>query len=495
MKIKFDKLVEMQEPSYKVHRNLKTLGENQTANYAGILPLFSVLMLLSFLFFSQSLVAAQVSSETVYKNLSSLVKENNSEMIQRINQESRNLNWQDAKSSQFKGNLRYLASANQKGMPDQSQLFLVRRADGEIFILSIPEQISPDYQDLTSMLESKLEFSIKSQLLTIEGNSYQVAQFVERPKQPFLDKIFRIMIILMLFLVMVGMGMTLAVKDFTVLITKPKAIITGAVLQFGIMPLVAVALGHMMGFYDAYPYIFVGMVLVTVTPGGVTSNLMTHYAKGDVALSVSLTSVSTVASIIFLPLLLHTYCANIPDIEFPTKIIALTIIALVILPLVIGMLVRKFNEGLAVRLTPIFSALGIVAVLFLMVAGVLSNKEGFADTERYGFMFYTMVFLLTLLGMIVGGIVPKLLKISNYQIRAISMETGLRNSSLAMTIAILIQDPMGDFYSSMFWVSGMFGLTMYLAGLIAIKVYPTLFPLVEVSTSNFRVTGKINNTN
>ena len=79
--------------------------------------------------------------------------------------------------------------------------------------------------------------------------------------------------------------------------------------------------------------------------------------------------------------------------------------------------------------------------------------------------------------MLVGGLVPFLLKISNFQVRAISLETGLRNASLAMTIALLIQDSMGDFHSSMFWVSGMFGLTMYIAGIVAIKLYPKIFPV------------------
>jgi predicted Na+-dependent transporter len=88
-----------------------------------------------------------------------------------------------------------------------------------------------------------------------------------------------------------------------------------------------------------------------------------------------------------------------------------------------------------------------------------------------------MVLLLTFTGMFIGALVPYLLKISNYQVRAISLETGLRNASLAMTIALLIQDSMGDFHSSMFWVSGIFGLTMYIAGVVAIKLYPALFPV------------------
>jgi BASS family bile acid:Na+ symporter len=213
------------------------------------------------------------------------------------------------------------------------------------------------------------------------------------------------------------------------------------------------------------------MVLIAATPGGVTSNLMTHYAKGDVALSISLTSISTALSIIFVPLLLGAYCSNIPEVIIPVNTIISTIVILVIIPLAVGMLVRAKWENFAKKSVPAFSALGIVALLFLIIAGILSNLDKFADTDRYGFMFYAMVFIFTSLGMLAGAIIPKLFRINNYQVRAISLETGLRNSSLAMAIALLIQDGMGDYYSSLFWVSGIFGLTMYLAGVIAIKLY------------------------
>jgi len=81
--------------------------------------------------------------------------------------------------------------------------------------------------------------------------------------------------------------------------------------------------------------------------------------------------------------------------------------------------------------------------------------------------------------MLCGIPFSKLIAINNYQTRAISLETGLRNAALAMTIALLIQDTMGDFYSSMFVTSGLFGLTMYLAGIIAIFLYKPLLPLAD----------------
>jgi BASS family bile acid:Na+ symporter len=451
--------------------NLQTQRKIKSNLYKYILSLS-----IFFLVFSSTVYGNDNSGETFYKYLSSLANNGDNSLIEKLNTTSRDLDWDNAESIKFKGNLRFLTSVKQ-GNADQTKLFLIRSTDGSIFILTIPDRSSPDFQNLEALIKNKLYFDIKVLDADLDNVKYKFAQFITLPMQPAFDKIFKVMIILMLFLIMVGMGLTLTGKDFTVLISKPKGIIIGEVLQFGIMPLIAVALGYIMGFHENYPYIYVGMILITATPGGVTSNLMTHYAKGDVALSVSLTSLSTVLSIFFVPLLLNAYCSNIPDVKVPTNTIALTIIVLVIIPLFIGMLFRKFKESLAKKLIPVFNILGIIALLFLIVAGILSNLEGFADTERHGVLFYTMVLSLTVLGLIVGGLIPKILKITNFQVRAISLETGLRNASLAMTISLLIQDSMGDFHSSMFWVSGMFGLSMYVSGLIAIKIYPKLFPI------------------
>ncbi len=445
----------------------------------GLKPIGFILTSLIFILFFSASVNAEGSGEMLYKQLSAIANNGENIIIEDLNVAPRALDWSSAEQLDFTGHLRFLNSSKE-GSIDQTRLFFIRSAaEGNIYILSIPSRDNPDYADLEDLIESKLIFSIKVLESKVGDETYQFAQFITVPVQPAFDKIFRLMIILMLFLVMIGMGLTLTGKDFALLVSKPKAIIIGELLQFGVMPLIAAGLGYLLGFHEHYPYIYVGMILITATPGGVTSNLMTHYAKGDVALSVSVTTISTILAIFFVPLLLNVYCSNIPDVKVPTGTIAVTIMVLVIIPLSIGMLFRKLNEKLAKKLIPVFSILGIVALLFLIIAGIFNNLEGFADTDRHGFLFYSMILLLTFIGMLVGGLVPRLFKISNYQIRAISLETGLRNASLAMTIALLIQDSMGDFHSSMFWVSGMFGLTMYIAGIVAIKVYPKIFPIKE----------------
>jgi predicted Na+-dependent transporter len=422
------------------------------------------------------------TGEELYKKISMSAKGlENQGLIKELQTKAGNLDWQDSGDIEFTGNLRLITQEKQTGQ-EGLKLFLLRELSGDIYVLPLPKktensEIKSFYSELEKSLSNKLDFKVRVKSAVVNGDEYAFAQFVQKPQQLALDKIFKIAIILMLFFVMIGMGLTLTLKEFALVFTSPRGIILGEILQFGIMPFIAMIIGHLLGFYEYFPFIFVGMILITATPGGVTSNLMTYYAKGDLALSISMTSFSTVLSLIFTPLLLSLYCAGVPEVAIPVKIIVQTMLVLVIVPLIIGMSVRSKWPEFAAKTTKIFALLGIIALLFLIIAGILSNLHAFADTERHGVLFYTMVFSLTTLGMITGIIFPKLAGVNNYQTRAISLESGLRNASLAMAIALLIQDLMGDFYSSMFITSGMFGLGMYIAGFICIASYKKILPV------------------
>ena len=421
------------------------------------------------------------AGEGMYRNFVLISQgKGDAQLFAKLNGASRTLDWSKAKEIEFKGNMRLLKIKGATG--DAAQLYMVRNINGDLYLLSTSQEDAPEeekakYSKLNEMLGDKFIFKLLTVEGEVEGRTYNFVRLAEAPLRSTLDRVFKISIVLMLFFVMVGMGLTLTMADFKRVFQKPKGMLTGAFLQWAVMPLIAVAIGHIMGFYQAFPFIFVGMVLIMVSPGGVTSNLMTYYAKGDLALSISLTSFSTVLSLFFTPLLLALFCANVPEVSIPVGLIVQTIIILVIIPLALGMTVNAKAPKFAAKSMPIFSALGVIALLFLIIAGILSNIEVFTETERYGVKFYTMVFMLTILGMIAGAIVPKLFKISHYQIRAISLETGLRNASLAMALALLIQDFMGDFYSSMFVTSAIFGLFMYIAGFLSILFYKKLLPL------------------
>lgn len=453
------------------------------------------IFLLFFLYATQvsfSVQAAPVDGEKLYGYLSKIAQTGEkTSVFHHINKQPQYLDWNNSVHNEFEGNLRILKIKNSQDINEHTTVFLLRKLSGDIFVLHNPTGTGLNYNDLKKMSQNRLIFKVNLMKSIIQGKEYTYARFIETPYQPLFDRIFKISIVLMLILIMVGMGMTLTINEFALVFQSPRGIFVGQLLQFGVVPLIAVILGYISGFHMDYPYIYVGFILIAVSPGGVVSNLMTHYAKGDLALSISITSFSTVLSLFFTPFLLAFYCKNVPEISIPVLAVVLTITVLVIIPLLVGMLIRGRWKNFAEKATPFFSALGILTVLFIMVAGIITNIDKVLDTTRYGLKFYIVVFLLTLLGMLLGGVLPKLLNINNFQSRAISLETGLRNSALAMTLALLMQDQMGDFYSSMFVVSGVFGLLMFVAGLIAIILFKHFLPIKNQSHPSLSTTGPL----
>lgn len=404
------------------------------------------------------------------------------------------VSWKKAKEQTFAGHLRVLRLDQKAKEPHQRNLYLLRKHNGDVFVLTLPKsvgQAGSPYFNLDKALKNKMSFTVKTTSMPVGGVTYHFAKLTKAPKRGMLDKLFFILIVLMLFFVMVGMGMTLTVGDFLILFRKPKGMLIGPICQFGMLPLLAFGVGHLFGFASTYPFIFLGLILVASSPGGVTSNLMTYFAKGDVALSVSLTAFSTVLSLFMTPLLLGLYGSNVPNLKVPVGAIAVQILVLVIVPLGIGMIVRHRAPNAAKRSETFFSFLGIFALLFLIIVGILNNLDKFADTERYGVAFYSSIFLVTFFGMFFGAALSRLFGVSNYQTRAIALETGLQNASLAMTFALLLQDQMGDFHSAMFFTSGIFGLWMYAAGGVMLLLLRAWFPvdLAQIEAAKAETVG------
>ncbi len=423
--------------------------------------------------------------EKQYSRLSKVSKSaEGSETFYTLNTFGRLLDWDKAEEVEFEGYVRHLSIAKPKDQFEKDNIYLLRNVDSELLVITLPEDIKmiaddadSVYAGLAGMVKNKMSFKASVISAVVNGEECLFTRFTEKPKTIVLFTIFKIAIVLMLFFIMFGMGLTLTLKDFALVFKKPRGMLIGAALQWGFMPLFAMLLGKLLGFYEYFPFIYVGMILVAVSPGGVTSNLMTHLGKGDLALSISLTSFSTVLSLVLTPLLLAFYCSNVPEVTIPAKLIMVTIVVLVIIPLSSGMAVRKKWEDFAKKSVKFFSILGVISLICIIVAGLLMGGDYFADTDRYGARFYGMLFVMTAIGMLAGAFIPKLLGINNYQSRALSLETGLRNTSLSMAIAILIQDLMGDFYSAMFFTSAIFGLGMFLAGGISIALFKTVLPL------------------
>lgn len=465
-------------------------GCRRIPRIATALPAYLIAVLLSFGFASN--LAAQTAgedsattSEKKYRFLLDTAMQGEAgPLFRQLEARGRDIDWAAADKIEFAGNLRSLKINPADPEVDAPGLYLIRSVAGELFVLALPEDraeikkgSASIYAGLADQVKYRMTFQLSTTVATVDGETYRFAQYAAAPKRALLDRLFFIFIILMLFCVMMGMGMTLRTKDFAMILIKPKAMIVGPICQFGLLPLLAVTFGHLAGYPEEAPFIFVGLILVSASPGGVTSNLMTYWAKGDLALSVSMTAVSTILSLFFTPFLLTVYASGVPTVIIPVKDVALQIMVLVIVPLIVGMSVRHWAEGFALKSEKFFSGLGVFALIFLIITGISNNLDKFTDFDRYGLKFYVVILSLTLSAMIFSTVVGKVLKIDNFQIRALALETGLQNAALAMTIAILLQDRMGDFNSSMFAVSGIFGLWMYIAGGLMIAAFPKVLPV------------------
>lgn len=228
-------------------------------------------------------------------------------------------------------------------------------------------------------------------------------------------------------IVMFGMGLTLKPSDFKVVFSRPKDVVLGCVSQFVLMPLLAFLLTKA---FQLPPELAIGVILVGTCPGGTSSNVMTYLSKGDVALSVGMTAVSTILAPLLTPLLTLLYAGQRINVDVVSMF--LSIIKVVLLPIVAGFVINHFFQDASqkvVRIMPLVSTTAIVAI----VAAVVSANS--ANIFASGLLILAVVILHNLLGYATGYAVGKLLKLDRTKCRAISIEVGMQNSGLATTLA------------------------------------------------------------
>jgi len=229
--------------------------------------------------------------------------------------------------------------------------------------------------------------------------------------------------------VMFGMGLTLNLQDFKVVFSRPKDVIIGCVAQFTIMPLLAWGLSRLFSLDEA---LALGVVLVGCCPGGTASNVITYLAKGDLALSVGMTGVSTLLAPLLTPLLTWALAGKSVDVDVAGML--LSILWVVILPIIIGLVVKwfwpKFTER-AVDYLPALSSLVIAAIVAIVISASASKLLS------GGLIIVLVVVLHNLCGLGLGYLIGRLLGLSEPKKRAISIEVGMQNSGLASSLATL----------------------------------------------------------
>ena len=227
--------------------------------------------------------------------------------------------------------------------------------------------------------------------------------------------------------VMFGMGLTLKPSDFKVLFSHPKDVLIGTVAQFLIMPLVAFLLVKV---FRLTPELAIGGILVGTCPGGTSSNVMTYLSKGDVALSVGITSASTILAPIMTPLLTYAYAGETVDVNVFSMF--LSIIQVVLLPIALGFVINHFFSKFAERATdvlPLVSTLAIVAIVGAVVSANAARLMG------CGLLILGIVILHNVFGYALGYAAGKLMKMDTTKCRAVSIEVGMQNSGLATSLA------------------------------------------------------------
>ncbi len=229
--------------------------------------------------------------------------------------------------------------------------------------------------------------------------------------------------------VMFGMGLTLKLEDFKVVFSRPKDVIIGCLAQFIVMPLLAWLLARGFSLSDE---LALGVVLVGCCPGGTASNVITYLAKGDLALSVGMTGVSTLLAPLLTPFLTWLLVGQHVNVDMVSMF--LSILWVVILPIVAGLLFRsllpKFTES-AVAYLPALSSL---AIAFIVAIVVSANS---AKLMVGGWLIILVVMLHNLCGLLLGYGVARMLGLELKKRVAISIEVGMQNSGLASSLATL----------------------------------------------------------
>ena len=265
---------------------------------------------------------------------------------------------------------------------------------------------------------------------------------------------------IILALIMLGLGLGLKVEDFTRVLKTPKDFIVGFISQLIILPIIAYLLIIIL---RTPPEIAIGVMIIAAAPGGVTSNILTKFANGDVALSISLTAIISLISIITVPLIIFTSAdlfgiTNISE-NISMMGIALKMFLVVTVPVILGMIIRKFAENFVVSKANIFDKLNIILFAIFFVAAFYEERENFINFLKQAGLI-TLVLNLTM--MIIAYYLAKAFASGIKQMKCIALECGLQNGTLAIFVSTQI------FGADILYVTptAAYALIMYITGFI-----------------------------
>lgn len=276
------------------------------------------------------------------------------------------------------------------------------------------------------------------------------------PDIQLLHPIDKALLAVMILIIMFGMGASLTTADFKGVLKRPRLILIGFLSQFGFMPLIALTIS--LGL-NLSPAAAIAMIMVGCLPGGTTSNLFSYFARGQVALSISMTTASTLLALVMTPILLQVYTRPFAlriseqlgsDTAFvmPTKDVVLSLVV-VLVPVAGGLLLRRISRGWAKVAEDTAGFMGMIVIIYLIATSMARHHALILSTP---WPIYAATIALGLIGFLFGYYVSRLLGAYPIQQRAISLETGIQNTPIAFTI-ILLSFPGFELQNEMLWVA------------------------------------------
>ena len=271
----------------------------------------------------------------------------------------------------------------------------------------------------------------------------------------------KIFLIVSLFIIMMGMGLSLTTADFKRVLRFPKAVFVGFLNQIILLPLIAYGLTQ---FFDVANEIAIGVLILSACPGGPTSNLVTHLAKGDTALSVTLTAVNSIVTIITIPIIVNfalgEFTITGDEIVSPVKDIILALLVIIAIPLAIGMAIKNKKPDVAARMDKPVRIASTVIIILVIVGIVIKERAQLVERVSESF---AIVFTLNVATMLIGYLTARIAKLNFKQALAICLESGNQNGTLAIQISSLINITFG-------FPAAVYSLFMYFTASIPIMI-------------------------
>ena len=235
-------------------------------------------------------------------------------------------------------------------------------------------------------------------------------------------------------IVMLGMGLTIDPKDFKIIFQAPRSVIVGVILQYTIMPLSAFLIVKL---FHLPPEIAIGVILVGCCPGGTSSNVMSYLANANVALSVAITSVSTLLAPFLTPALIYLFAHEWLQVSFISMF--WSVVQVILIPIIIGFVLQKVFKKFADTTATALPIVSVVAISLILASVVGSSKAQILAT---GLLIFAVVILHNLIGYVLGYTFAKILKLDRPDKKAVSIEVGMQNSGLAVSLATVHFNPL-----------------------------------------------------